>query len=157
MQVERFRKTGFRYGTGTYFGRIILRKHRWKDTFLQPFAGNVFVFTAIEKDVLFSRMAMKVTVENQFGFMHESKANIHSNPSREIFREKPFDHFSRMPNGWIGILENGFIISIQISTGQGTSVVSNDHSIRIEHRNNFKDKVIAQKLNTPTSIVLVCR
>ena len=102
-------------------------------------------------------MAMEVTVENQFGFMHESRANHHWNLFRGILGEKPFDHFSRVPNGWIGILENGFVISIQIPTGQGTSVVSNDHSIRIEHGNNFKDKVIAQKLNKQTSIVLVRR
>ena len=71
----------------TNFGWIILREHRGKDTLLQPFARKVFVFTAVEEDVVLSGMPMKIAVENQFGFTHESKAEPLSRFYREAFEE----------------------------------------------------------------------
>ena len=70
---------------------------------------------------------------------------------------RPFDHFSGVPDGWICIFQDGFIVSIQISTGQGAAIVADDHSVGIEHGNDFEDEVIAQKLNKPRETRLVSR
>ena len=44
------------------------------------------------------------------------------------------------------ILENALVITIEITTSEGTTVVPNDDAIRIQHRYDLEDKCVPEKL-----------
>ncbi len=76
-------------------------------------------------------MAMKVAVDYQLAFKHE-----------------PLDHLTRAESGRKGLLQQGLVVSVDVATGERTSVVANDDTVWVEHRDYFEDEVVAQELRS---------
>ena len=74
-------------------------------------------------------MSVQIAIEDDLTLFHEL-----------------LDRFPRVPNAREGFFEYCFVVSIQISTCKRTSIVSDDHTVRIQHGNDLEHKVVPQKL-----------
>ena len=103
----------------------VLREQKRKDALFKPVC--LLVGTAVHEKILGSGVTMYVTVEENVSrvlrFLHHNFCGV-------VFGTL----FHRRCNP----------LTIQVQRRQGTSIVSDDNSIRIQHRYNFKHEVIAQ-------------
>ena len=89
----------------------------------------MYTWTAVEKDILFARMAMEIT-KQKYVFGQDLADVAH-------------EAFAMVNDGmqlWVGILPT----PIQIFTGQATSVIAINDTIHIEHWNYFEHEVGAK-------------
>ena len=57
----------------THFRGIIFSQHCWEDSFLHLLIRQMSILAAVDKDVLFPGVPVKITVENQIDLVEESK------------------------------------------------------------------------------------
>ena len=81
--------------------------------------------TSIHETIFFSWVAMKITVKHQLSLL------LHS-----------LYHLFGMVNCRMSLFDWIYPLSIQVHQTQIASVVTNNNSVRIQHRYNFEDKVL---------------
>ena len=58
------------------------------------------------------------------------------------------DHLLHMMDRGEGLLDGVFVLSVQITAGQVTPGVADNHSVRVEHWNNLEDEQLPQRLGS---------
>ena len=58
----------------------------------------------------------------------------------------PLHHGLGVPDGWIGTLQFGAVVSVEVATSQGTPVVASNDPIRIEHGDHLEHKQLSKHL-----------
>lgn len=58
-----------------------------------------------------------------------------------------FDKFLRCINGWVQYFIWELPATVQVAPSKGTSVVTVNYSVRVQHRNYFEDKIVSEQLS----------
>ena len=96
----------------------------WKEP---GFFGLIWDVTSVHEDVLSPAVTMEITKYLEFSFL------------RELMTELLGSRDCR-----VQYLAGSLPSPIKIATSQRTSIISIDHAIRIQHRNDLKHKVLPQ-------------
>lgn len=74
----------------------------------------IVVTTAIQENIVLTAVAMEITIQENLPFF-----------------KKSLDHVPGMPDAWERLLQNGFIMPVQVPSSQRTPVIPHDHAIWI--------------------------
>ena len=58
----------------------------------------------------------------------------------------PLHHCLSVPDGWIGVLEFGTVVSVQVTSRKRASIVPHCNSIRVQHWYHLEDKCVSENL-----------
>ncbi len=113
----------------------IIEGEKWTDLWHQKGVESrlfwiLFVLASIHENILSSTVPMEVTENYQFSLF------------RKLLKQLLGIINARMKNFWWC-----FPPPIQVTTSQWASVVPIDYTIRIQHRNNFEDKILPKSLS----------
>ena len=111
----------------SYFIGSVFVQHEGKNLLLQLSFRTSSILATVDENVVLPGVGVEVAVHRYSALLQES----------------PY-HQLRVPNGRVGVPHDRAVLPIQVFRRQGTSVVSDYHSIGVQHRNYFKNELVTQ-------------
>ena len=102
-------------------------QHQGEDLLLQISVAVPPVLTAVHENIELPGVGVEVAVHSNGALFHQF-----------------LDHDLGLVDGRKGLLDDILVLSVEISPGQITPSVPDDDAVRIQHRDNLKDKSVPE-------------